>query len=121
MQSILLFDLLLKLSLGLVLIIAPILSCRILGLPTPNAGFWPRVLGAVLIGHAGGLFLEGAVPNVHGLGLGGSLIVNLAMAAMIAAQIVLKAAGTTRRGHAFLWLLVATLIFISFAELAFVS
>lgn len=101
--------------------LAPLTVCRVFGLPRPTSGFWPRTLGAVLIGHAGGLFLEGAVSNVHGIGLGGSLIVNLATAGVIAAQLILNAAGTSRRAKFLLWLLVFALFALSLAELAFVS
>ena len=121
MQNILLIDLCLKLGGGLLLIVAPLSVCRVFGLPKPNTGFWPRILGAVLIGHAGGLFLEGIVPNVHGLGLGGSLIINLCTAGMIGALLILNAVGSTRRAKFFLWLLVFVLCAISLAELAFVS
>ena len=99
----------------------PLFTCKLFGLPRPNTGFWPRLLGAVLIGHAGGLFLEGAVPNVHGMGLGAALIINLSAAFMIAGLLLLDAAGRSRRGKALLWLIVAVLVLVGFAQMAFIS
>jgi len=40
-----------------------------LGLPRTETGFWPRLLGALLIGLAGATFLEGSSPGSRGLGL----------------------------------------------------
>ncbi|MGH1417467.1 MAG: ABC transporter permease [Hyphomicrobiaceae bacterium] len=123
MQNLLYLDLIFKLASGLLLIAAPLLVCKIFGLPNPTTGFWPRLLGGVLIGHAGGLFLELAVPkaNGFGIGLGGALIVNLATAGMIATLLIFKAAGSTRRARFTLWLLTIALVLLSGAQLAHTS
>ena len=42
----------LKSSAGLLLIVAPVTTAKLLGLPHGNVGFWPRLLGITLIGIA---------------------------------------------------------------------
>lgn len=114
-------DLLFKAGFGLALLLFPLLFCKVFGLPRPNTGFWPRILGASFLGQAGALFLEGAVPNTHGLGLGGALTINLSIAAILASMIILGAVGEKRRAQALLWLLVVVLVTLSLFELAYVT
>ncbi len=59
MQQLLWLETLLKFSAGVLLAILPMMTVRLLGLPRPDSGFWPRVCGALLIGIAAALFLEG--------------------------------------------------------------
>ena len=56
MQQLLWLETLLKLIPGLLLALAPLTTLRILGLPRPDTGFWPRLCGALLVGIAGALF-----------------------------------------------------------------
>lgn len=117
-QQLLWIETLLKLSAGLPLVLAPRSTIRLFGLPQTDSGFWPRMLGAVLIGLAGALFLEGRLPGAHGLGLAGCVVVNLAGAAVMASLLVLEAGPTSLRGRAVMWAVVLFLLLLSILEFA---
>jgi hypothetical protein len=110
----------LKLSGGLVLCLAPLLVIKALGLPPAASAFWPRVLGALLIGLAAATFIEGAWPQVRALGLAGCIVINLVTAAMISVLATLGAGAPARRGSAVLWALVVLLVVLSLFEIAHV-
>ena len=120
MLQLLWIETLLKLVFGLVLATVPLTAARLFGLSRPDSGFWPRLLGGVLIGLAGATFLEGWIKNAHGLGLGGCLIINLAAAAILFALLVLGKATDLRRGRLLLWGIVILLIVLSLLEVAHV-
>ncbi len=120
MQQLLWIETLLKLGAGLVLALVPAPAARMLGLARAETAFWPRLLGSVLLGLAAATFLEGRVPGARGLGLAGCLLVNLSVAGMLAALLVLGRATPTRRGRAVLWALVALLVLLSLFEIAHV-
>jgi hypothetical protein len=117
-QQLLWIETLLKLTGGLVLAIAPMSAVKVFGLPLTGTSFWPRLLGAVLIGLAVAMFLEARVTGSHGLGLAGCAVVNLAGAAMMAALLVVDAGPPSVRGRGLLWLLVIFLLVLSVLELA---
>jgi len=120
-QQLLWIETLLKLSGGLVLALAPLTAIKVLGLPRTDSGFWPRLLGAVLIGMAAATYLEGRYAGAtRGLGLAGSLLVNVATIGMLTTLLVLGRASTTQRGTAILWLLVAALTLLVVLEIAHV-
>jgi hypothetical protein len=108
---------LLKGAVGLVLLIAPTLTAAVLGLPRSGPAFWPRLLGAVLIGIAIASALEARAPATRGLALGGSVAINLAAGAFLGSLAILYPLAT-RRGRAVLWLLVAGLLLLSLIEMA---
>lgn len=120
MQQLLWIETLLKLSAGLVLVAAPGWTARALGLPRDPTGFWPRVLGGVLLGLAGGFVLEGWIGHVHGLGLAAALVLNFVIAGTLGTLLVLGKAAPTRRGRVLLWLVVALLVLLALLELAHV-
>jgi hypothetical protein len=109
----------LKLAGGLALVTAPRTLARLLGLPSADDRFWPRLLGAVLIGLATASLIESRNPGAGGLGLAGSIAVNLAGATMIGALLMLDRAGRTRRGKLLLWIVVAMLVLLSLVEVAY--
>ncbi len=117
MQQLLWLETLLKFAPGMLLALAPLTALRILGLPRPDTGFWPRLCGVLLIGLAGALFLEGTARG-HGLGLAGVIIINLSGAAMLASLLVLDAGPVSTRGRTTVWLIVCLLIVISVFEIA---
>jgi hypothetical protein len=117
-QQLLWIETLLKLTGGLVLAIAPMSAVKLFGLPQTGTSFWPRLLGAVLIGLAGAMYLEARVPSSHGLGLAGCAVVNLTGAAMMAALLVTDTGPPSVRGRGLLWLLVILLAVLSTLELA---
>lgn len=109
----------LKLGSGLALVVAPRTLARLLGLPSADQPFWPRLLGALLIGLGAASLLE--VRMQGGLGLAGSIAVNLASAAMLSALLVLGRAGKTKRGRLLLSLTAAALIILSLVEIAYAA
>lgn len=117
-QQLLWIEACLKLVGGLALVTAPRGLARLLGLPSADDRFWPRLLGGVLIGLAAASLIEGRNPGAGGLGLAGSIAVNLAGAAVIGALLILHRAGNTKRGRLLLCLVVALLVLLSLVEIA---
>ena len=117
MQQLLWIETLLKLVPGLLLALAPLTTLRVLGLPRPDNGFWPRLTGALLIGIAGALFIEGTQSS-HGLGLAGCIIINLCGATVLATLLVLDCGPTSTRGRVVVWALTCTLVILSVFEIA---
>lgn len=119
LQQLLFIETVLKLSGGLVLLLAPLTAAHVFGLSKPQSGFWPRLLGAVLIGLAGATYLE-AVKH-DGLSMAGCVVINLTVSAVIIILLLLGAAATSRRGRAALGLLAIMLAGLAFFEIAFIS
>ncbi len=120
MHQLLWIETLLKLAGGAIHLIAPLTAIRLLGLPPAGSGFWPRLLGAVLIGIGGAAYIEGAWDGVRGLGLAGLIVINIASAAVLGAAAVLGGPSRTRRGTFVLWSLVVALIVLVLFEIAHV-
>lgn len=109
----------LKLGSGLALVGAPRTLARLLGLPSADQPFWPRLLGALLIGLGIASLLE--VRMQGGLGLAGSIAVNLAGATTIGALLILGRAGKTMRGRFLLCLAATALVILSLVEIAYAA
>ena len=69
MQQILWFEIVIKAAAGLTLILVPLTAIRLTGMQRPETGFWPRLLGALVLGIAVAVFITIAYPNARG-GLG---------------------------------------------------
>lgn len=117
MQQLLWVETLLKFFPGALLAIAPMSTLRVLGLPRPDSGFWPRVCGALLVGVAAALFLEGTSAG-HGLGLAGVVVINLVGAAMLSTMLVLDRGPASARGRTAVWLTVCVLVTLCVIEIA---
>ncbi len=117
MQQLLYIETVLKLSAGLVLVLLPLMACRVLGLPRPQSGLWPRLLGAVLIGLAGATYIEGST-NLHGLGMAGCAIINLVSVVVVLTLMALGGVGNTRRSKFSMALLALALMVLGILELA---
>jgi hypothetical protein len=117
-QQLLWLEALLKIAGGAALLIVPKTTIRLLGLPRAETGFWPRLLGAILLGLAGAFYLEDRFPGSKGLALGGAVIVNLAAATAILFMLALGGGAPKPRGRLALWLLVTVLIGLSLLEIA---
>lgn len=118
MQQLLWLETLLKLAGGAALLLAPLTTIRIFGLPPTASGFWPRMLGIVLIGIGGATFIEGAWEGSRGLGLTGLIVINLSAAAAIAFMGLFGGLAHTRRGSLALWSLVVLLLVLVLFEIA---
>jgi hypothetical protein len=117
LQQLLWIEVLSKLGTGLVLLLAPAMAAAMLGLPRPGAGFWPRLLGAVLVGIGAASALQGFLLPGRGLALAGSIAINLSAAAFLFAVITLGPP-PAQRGRLVLWLLVGLLLMMSLIEIA---
>ena len=118
MRELLVLEVTLKAAAGLVLLFTPLTVIKLFGLPRGDSGFWPRLLGAVLLGIAGACYLEAKFPGSKGLALGGAIIVNLSAAAAIALMLAVGGGAPSTRGRLALWLVVALLVAMSLAEVA---
>lgn len=116
-QQLLWLETCLKIVPGLLLALVPLTCLRVFGLPRPDTGFWPRLCGALLVGIAGAVFLEGTSRG-HGLGLAGCIIINLCGATVLAALLVLDRGPTSTRGRVVVWVLVCALVTLSVVEIA---
>ncbi|MEO1207154.1 MAG: ABC transporter permease [Pseudomonadota bacterium] len=120
MQQLLFLEMVLKLSAGCVLVLLPLTASRVLGLPKPERGVWHRLLGSVLIGLAGAIYLEGRLPGSSGLGLAGLVVINLSAVAVVFSSLVLNLGASTGRGRSILALTAVLLLVLSILEIAHV-
>ena len=112
----LLADALVNLIIGAILAAFPARLISALGLPASQSTFYPRILGAVLIGIGLALIMDALPTGLSGLGLSGAIAVNLCAAAMLVLLLLTGAGKTPGRGRRLLWLLVAALVLLSAAE-----
>jgi hypothetical protein len=119
-QQLLWTEVLLKGGVGLILALIPGSAATMLGMPTAGSGFWPRIVGALLVGMAGALLLQGSFPNIRTIAPAGLIAINLAGAAMLVALLVLKRASQTRRGTVLLWVIAGGLALLSLVEISFI-
>lgn len=117
MQQLLWLETLLKFSAGLLLVLAPLSAIRLLGLPRTESGFWPRLVGTLLVGLAVALFLEGST-GAHGLGLAGCIVINLLGASVLASSLLVEAGPPSARGRGITWAVVLILVLLSILEIA---
>jgi hypothetical protein len=110
-------EVLLKLGVGLALAIMPFTVIKLLGLPRSEGGFWPRLLGATLIGLSAALYMESRLTDGKGLALAGAIVINLIAATMIAAHLIAGQTGGTTRGRLSLWIAAAVLVALSAVEM----
>jgi len=112
-RDLLLLEMALKAIGGALLLLFPRSLARVFGLPAVGETFWPRLLGALLIGLAAATFLEAQLATKNGLGLAGYVAINLAITLALTGLLIMGRAGTSRRGRA-----LVTLAAIGFAVLA---
>ena len=108
----------LKSGAGLLLIIAPVTTAKLLGLPHGNVGFWARLLGITLIGLAAAIYIEATQPSGRGLGFAGLVVINIIFILMLMSLLILKQV-TTWRGAATLWLMTGVLLLLTLFEIAY--
>ena len=119
MQQILWFELILKSAAGLTLVLIPLTAIRITGLHKPESGFWPRLLGAVVLGIAAAVFIALTYPAAQGtIGAAGLIPINLAGAAAMIASLIMGTAAPTGRGRLFVVANAVTLLALAFLEIA---
>lgn len=119
MQQLLLIETVIKLAAGLVLVSVPVWTAMVLGIDRPASGFWPRMLGSVLIGLAIATFIEERLPGSRGLALAGAVTINLSIAFVLIGSLIVKAGAPTRRGRLILWIVALLLLLMAFVEIAY--
>jgi hypothetical protein len=118
-QQILWFEVILKAAAGLTLVLIPLTAIRFTGMQRPETGFWPRLLGAVVLGIAAAVFITLHFPDARGgLGPAGLIPINLAGAAAMLAPLVMGTAAPTRRGKLFIIVNAVVLLALAFLEIA---
>lgn len=120
MQQLFFLEAVVKATLGILLLAAPHVVIKLCGLPQVPTGFWPRLLGATLLGISAATVIEATLPGSRGLGMGGSLAVNFAALSILIPMLAVNAAAQTTRGKILLWLLVALMCALILVEIAHV-
>ena len=119
MQQLLWFEVVLKAAAGLALVVLPISAIRLVGMQRPETGFWPRLLGAVVLGIAGGVFITLRDPQaVGGIGPAGLIPINLAGAGAMIGHLIMGNAAPTGRGRLFILANALVLLTLAFLEIA---
>ena len=99
--------------------LTPLTAISAVGLFRPENGFWPRLLGAVVLGIAVAVFISINYPEAHGgLGPAGLIPINLAGAGALIAPLIMGSAAPTRRGKLFILINAVALLALAFLEIA---
>ena len=119
-EILLTIDAIVNLVLGILLLLVPLGTAEILGVPRSNLDFYPTILGAVIFGIGVALIIErfGYARNIRGLGLGGAIAINFCGASVLLLWLVLGSPNLPIRGLVFLWAIVILIFGIGIAELA---
>jgi hypothetical protein len=118
-QQLLWVEVFLKAAAGITLVLLPLTAIRIVGMQRPETGFWPRLLGAVVLGVAAAVFMTLHFPEAKGgLGPAGLIPINLAGAGAMIAQLIMGSAAPTRRGKLFIAANAAVLLALAFTEIS---
>ncbi len=120
LQQLLLAEVILKGSAGIVLALGPGHASAMLGMPSVGNGFWSRMVGALLLGLTAALLFQGMVPSVRMITPAGLIAINLFGAGMIVSLLVLGKASLTRRGNVLLWVIAINLGLLSLFEISFI-
>ena len=104
---------------GGLFVLIPKTTIRLLGLPGTNQFFYPRLLGAALIGIGLAIIIERTSENAIGLGPGGAVAINITAALALALQLMAGRTGMTPRGRTLLWLIALCLALLGFFLIAF--
>ncbi len=119
MQQILWFEIIFKGAIGATLLILPLTALSVAGLQRPETGFWPRLVGALLLGIAAGVFLTLRFPEANGgIGPAGLVPINLGTAAAFIIPLIMGSAAPTRRGRAIAVIGAVASLALAFLEIA---
>jgi hypothetical protein len=113
-------ELVMKLAGGLLLVLVPLTTIAVLGLPRAETAFWPRQLGAALIGLSAATFMDASARLGHGLSLGGSFVINLATGGTLVAVLFLGQGPSTMRGRIVMWGLALATLGLTLVEIAYI-
>jgi hypothetical protein len=119
-RDLLWLEMLLKAISGGLLLLFPRTLARLLGLPPVAETFWPRLLGAMLLGLAAATLLEVRLDARNGLGLAGHVVINLGMALTLFGLLIMAKAAPARRGRILVGVFAAALTVLALFELAWI-
>ena len=116
---ILLVDAIVNIIIGCILVLYPLGTGAILGIPSVEGLFYPVILGAVLLGIGIALLAERSrkSPELVGLGTGGAIIINFCAGMALLVFLILGNLNIPVRGYIILWILVIIVFGIGFFEL----
>ena len=117
------FEFLFHGQLALLLLGMPQLAIRVIGWPPVATTFWPRLLGAVLLGLAlailptlAGWSKDGAAA---GIGLAAEIVINLTVGFVLLSMLFLGPAQPTQRGAIFSAAFGCSLVLLALIEVAY--
>jgi hypothetical protein len=118
-KKILIFDALINLILGVLLLFFSEELANYIGVPYTVNHFYPNILGAIFIGITIALLIEyfNKTNKMVGLGLGGAIAINLCGGGALASWLIFGNLTIPIKGHIFLWIIVFLLVGISSIEL----
>ena len=111
----LIIDAVINLLLGVGLLLAPLGTVSLLGLPDTGSYFYSTILGAVLVGIAIALVLSSR--SMAGLGLSGAIAINICGATAVIVWLITSPGVLSPLGSGVLWLVALIVLGIGVAEL----
>jgi hypothetical protein len=118
-EILLTIDGIVNLGLGILLLLLPVGTAEMVGVPRSNLDFYPTILGGVIFGIGIALLIErfGYPRGIRGLGLGGAIAINFCGATTLLVWILTGSLTLPVRGSVFLWLIVILVYGIGVAEI----
>ena len=112
-------DGIINLALGILLLLMPLGTAELLGVPRTNLDFYPTILGGVIFGIGLALLIEryGYSKNIRGLGLGGAITINFCGATTLLVWLVPHSLEISTKGTIFLWLIIILVYGVGTAEI----
>lgn len=112
----LIVDAAINLALGAVLLLAPMGSLPLLGVPTPTTFLFTSVLGGVLVGIGGALLVSAR--GLEGLGLAGAIVINVCGAVALVGWLVLADDALEPRATVTLWAIAILVLAVAALEMS---
>jgi hypothetical protein len=118
-QQILWAEIAIKAVMGVVLLLAPLIALKLVGIQKPETGLWPRLTGSLMLAIAASVWIGLEYPSARGsIGPAALVAINLISGAVLFATLVMGAAAPTRRGKIVVAAGVATVLVLGFLEIA---
>ena len=97
----LLFDGIVNLLLGILLLLFPLGISELVGAPQPNTHFYPTILGAVIFGIGIALLIDvyGQPRGIRGLGIAGAIAINFCGAGVLTIWLICAQLNLPVRGY----------------------
>jgi hypothetical protein len=120
-QQILWAEIAIKAATGVVLLLTPLIALALAGVQKPDTGFWPRLVGALVLAIAASVWIGLEYPQARGsIGPAALVTINLISGTVLLAALVMGVAASTRRGKIIVAAGAAVLLVLDFLEIAHV-